>query len=375
MISRRQTRDMVLSNYLQMRAPLMVLDLDQDGVVIEANRYARSILGVDCIGQSFSCLILDFHNKFSLMDLRTKHAGTLLSFKSKDNYPVSMKIFYLPLGTGGLVIGEQNLEESEELHNSLLHLNNELNAISRDLQKKTIQLQQVNDLKNQFLGMAAHDLRNPLATVYTYIDILKDDLSSDSNSTFLEAFNDIQEQMQYMMNLVSNLLDYSVIEQGRLDLDLQPVEIQQLTSQAVQTNRLLSAKRSISIDLHINVEPCIIMIDLHKIRQVLNNLISNAVKFSPSGTAIVVLIDKHDASHIMISVIDQGPGVPAEMRNRIFVPFGKTNQQAFSGEKSTGLGLAICRKMVEAHGGAIGFESKPDCGSSFWFTLPIPVKT
>lgn len=375
MITRRQTRDMVLSNYLQMRAPLIVLDLDQDGLVTEANSYARTILGVDCIGQPFSGLILDFHNKFNLMDLRTKHAGALLSFKTTDNYPVSMKTRYLPLGTGGLVIGEQNLEESEELHNSLLHLNNELNTISRDLQKKTIQLQQVNDLKNQFLGMAAHDLRNPLATVYTYIDILRDDLNSESDGTVLEAFKEIQQQMKYMMNLVSNLLDYSVIEQGRLDLDLQPVEIYQLVSQTVQTNRLLSAKRNITITLQADNIPCIITIDLHKIRQVLNNLISNAVKFSPSDATVTVKVEKTGISTITIRVTDQGPGIPAEMRNRLFVPFGKTNQQSFSGEKSTGLGLAICRKMVEAHGGTIGIESQEERGSSFWFTLPLPAET
>lgn len=375
MISRRQTRDMVLSNYLQMRAPLILLDLDQDGLVTEANRYARNMLGTDCIGRPFSCLILDFHNKFSLMDLRTKHAGVLLSFKTKDNYPVSLKTFYLPLGTGGLVIGEQNLEESEELHNSLLHLNNELNTISRDLQKKTIQLQQVNDLKNQFLGMAAHDLRNPLATVYTYIDILRDDLHSDRDGTALEAFNEIQQQMKYMMNLVSNLLDYSVIEQGRLDLDKQPVEIHQLVSQAVQSNRLLSAKRNVTITLLADKTPCIIMIDLHKIRQVLNNLISNAVKFSPSDATVTVKVEKAEISSITISVTDQGPGIPDEMRNRLFVPFGKTNQQSFSGEKSTGLGLAICRKMIEAHGGTIGFESPAGQGSRFWFTLPLSATT
>lgn len=372
MIVQAGTRETVLSDYLKTHAHLMVLDLDQDGVVIEANRYARANLGSDCVGKPFADLIIDFHNSFSLEELRTQDNGTLMSFKTGNNYPVSMKIQYLPLHGGGLIIGEQNLDESLQLHTSLMRLNSELNTVSRDLQKKTVQLEQANNLKNQFLGIATHDLRSPLATVYAYIDLLRDDMDIDSNRPLFEAMGLIQHELKYMMNLVANLLDISVIEQGRLVLDKQPVSIRQLVSQAVQTNQLLSAKRNINILMQAVETDVEMMADPFKIRQVLNNLISNAVKYSPSDTTVTVAVETGAASGCCVRITDQGPGIPEDKRNRLFVPFGKTDQQSFSGEKSTGLGLAICRKIIEAHGGSIGMENAPCCGSSFWFTLPLP---
>ena len=370
MTAQRQMRDMIVANYLQSRAPILLLDLDEQGLVLEANQYARSLLGNDCIGRSIAQLVIDFHNRFDLARLRTHQHGELLSFISAGGAPLSLNVSFLPLGNEGVLVGEHNQQEAEELQTNLIRLNSELNTISRDLQKKTAQLQQANVLKNQFLGMAAHDLRNPLATIYAYIDLLKDDLNAMQGTLLAQPLQDIHQEVEYMLNLVSNLLDYSVIEQGRLDLDLQQIELRQLLNQVVQLNSLLAGKRGVMISLEVLHDPGSIEIDLYRIRQVLNNLISNAVKFSPSGSTVLITLTAKP-HELTISVQDAGPGIPPDELSRLFTPFGKTHHKAVSGDKSTGLGLAICRKMIEAHGGRIWVENAAEGGACFSFTLPV----
>jgi signal transduction histidine kinase len=370
MTVQRQMRDMVVANYLQSRAPILLLDLDEQGLVLEANQYARRLLGNDCVGRSISQLVLDFHNRFDLTKLRTMHHGELLSFITAAGAPVSLKVSFLPLGDAGILIGEHDQQETEELQTTLIRLNSDLNTISRDLQKKTAQLQQTNNLKNQFLGIAAHDLRNPLATIYSYIELLKEDLDAVQDITLVQPLQDIHEEVEYMLNLVSNLLDYSVIEQGHLELDLQEIELRQLLMQVVQLNSLLAKNRNITIRLEIRDDPGWIPIDLHRMRQVLNNLISNGIKYSPPDTTVLVTLTIEE-QNLTVSVQDQGPGIPPNELNRLFTPFGKTSQRAASGDKSTGLGLAICRKMIESHKGRIWVENLPEGGACFRFTLPV----
>lgn len=366
----RQMRDMVVANYLQLRAPMLLLDLDDQGLVLEANQYARKLLGNDCIGRSISLLVVDFRNRFDLTRLRTLQHDQLLSFITPAGAPVSLKVSFLPLGNAGILVGQHDLQEAEELHSTLLKLNSELNTISRDLQKRTAQLEQANTLKNRFLGIAAHDLRNPLASIYAYIELLKDDLASVQGSTLAQPLQDIQSEVEYMLNLVSNLLDYSVIEQGHLELELQEIDLQQLLNQVVQLNSLLAQKREVTIRLEIRDDPGFVLLDLYRIRQVLNNLISNAVKFSPPGCTVLVTL-LHDGETAIVSVQDQGAGIPADELGRLFTPFGKTHHKPVSGEKSTGLGLAICRNMVEAHNGRIWVENAVEGGACFRFTLPL----
>ncbi len=370
MINNRNMRDMVVASYLQLRAPILVLDLDENGMVVDANQYARKLLGQDCIGRSITMMIIDFKNRFDLARLRTHHHGNLLSFLTATGSPVSLRVSFLPLGSTGILVGEFDQHESEELQTTLIKLNSELNTISRDLQKKTIQLKQANDLKNQFLGMAAHDLRSPLAGIFAYIELLRDELRPVQGTHITEGLTEIHNEVRYMLNLVSNLLDYSIIEQGRLDLEIQAISIRELLQQAVQLNALLARKRSISIDLKIENDPGEVRLDLNRIRQVLNNLLSNAIKYTPEGKTVTICLSS-DEKELLLRVMDQGKGVPPDQLGKLFVPFGKTTSRALSGEKSTGLGLSICKRIVEEHGGRIWEENLPEGGACFNFTLPL----
>ncbi len=364
----RHMRDLVLLNYLQTKAPLVILELDEQGVVRGANQYACRLLGTECLGRALQLLVIDFDTPFTMARLRTLPAGSLLTVKEANGMPSSLRVQFLPLGNDGILVAEADLQDKDELNTTLLRLNSELSGISRELQKKTAQLQQANNLKNQFLGMAAHDLRNPLAGIYAYLDLIADDLAPTAEDTLCQALQEMKREVGYMLNLVSNLLDYSVIEQGHLHLTMQEVTLRELLQQVVQLQNLMTRKRQVEICLQMEYDPGVMLVDLNRIRQVLNNLLSNAAKYSPDS-GVIYLITARQGDALLIQIQDQGPGVPEHEQDKLFKPFGTTSTRAVDGDKSTGLGLSICKRIIDAHGGSIWEENLPHGGACFCFTL------
>lgn len=260
-------------------------------------------------------------------------------------------------------------EREIELYDELSRLNNELATAQRELARKNAELSRLNDLKNQFLGMAAHDLRNPLSVILTYSEFILDDETlalKDERREFLEI---IQSSSHFMLELVDDLLDISRIETGKLELDLWIADLPELVRQNVARNRVLAERKDIELVLQANEEIRQMMIDASKIEQVLNNLIGNAVKFSPAGSRVEISLQADD-EHALVKVQDHGPGIPPEEIGKIFLPFTRASTRSTAGEKGAGLGLAIVKRIVEGHGGRIWVESTPGVGSTFQFTLP-----
>lgn len=229
----------------------------------------------------------------------------------------------------------------------------------------------LNKQKDYLLGMVAHDLRSPISAMYGWADLLTSNrLNPEEYQEFATA---IQETSGKMLNLINNLLDISAIEQGELRLNLAPVDVGQFVGQVCRLNRRIG--RMEGIELATNVEPGLPqgLFDPNRIEQVLDNLIGNAFKFSAPGS-VVTLDVRHSEDALEFSVADQGQGIPPEDLEIIFQPFrGAHNAQSSSGEKSHGLGLTICKRIVELHGGRIGVTSAPGEGSCFTFTLPMNI--
>ena len=249
-------------------------------------------------------------------------------------------------------------------------LNNQLVAMQRELAKKNAELERLNALKNHFLGMAAHDLRNPLNVVYNYTEFLAETAQerlTEEEETFLQI---ILESSQFMVELVNDLLDVSKIESGKLELAWQPVDLAQLTERNVRLNRLLASKKDIDLVLEeVPEEMPPIVADPGKLEQVLNNLISNAVKYSPSGSRVAVRLQQQEEG-VLVAVEDEGIGIAAEEMDQLFRPFVTPAAKGTAGEKSTGLGLVIVRRIVEGHGGEIWVESEKGVGTTFTVWLP-----
>ncbi|HVG22244.1 MAG TPA: HAMP domain-containing sensor histidine kinase [Blastocatellia bacterium] len=256
------------------------------------------------------------------------------------------------------------------LYDELSRLNNELVTAQRELAKKNAELGRLNDQKNQLLGMAAHDLRNPLSAILTLSEFLLDQklhVTGDEQEEFIRR---IRSSSEFMLRLVNDLLDISKIEAGRLDLDLEATDLRAIIEDNVALNRILADKRQVRLSLVQDEDIPRLMLDPAKIEQVLNNLIVNAIKFSPSGGAVEVRLNKGE-NDVTISVSDQGPGIPEEEFHKLFNPFEKTSAKSASKEKGTGLGLAIVKKIVSGHQGKIRVESQVGKGSTFHVTLPL----
>ena len=227
------------------------------------------------------------------------------------------------------------------------------------------QLSRANADKNKFLGMAAHDLRNPLASIRGLAEFLSDGTVGALTPDQRELVNLIHQASQSMVTLVNDLLDVATIESGELKLQPAPASLADLIEKSVTLNALESARKHTQI---VCTEPPAappITVDAEKIRQVIDNLLSNAVKYSPPASTIRVSLALKDDGTQVISVRDQGPGIPENERDRLFKDFGRLSAVPTGGEKSTGLGLAICRKIVEAHHGAIVAENHPAGGCEF----------
>jgi signal transduction histidine kinase len=173
-----------------------------------------------------------------------------------------------------------------------------------------------------------------------------------------------------MLSLVNDLLDVSVIESGQLDLEPAPVDLAQFLKEAHASASILATGKSIEVKLDLEPNLPTVHMDPKRIDQVIENLVSNAIKFSHPNT-VVTIRAKRAGNEVEISVADQGQGIPEEEIGKVFVDFGKTSTRPTAGEKSTGLGLAIVKRLVEAHKGRIRLETHPGRGSTFTFTLPL----
>ena len=237
------------------------------------------------------------------------------------------------------------------------------------IERQNQELYRLNEVKNTFLGIAAHDLRGPIGFIQMITNFLLDTSEEPVTEDELKSFlNDINQQANHMLELIDDLLDVSQIEAGKLNLNLEMVEIDNLVNEAVNRHTKMAACKGTRVLLESCV-PGLVKADPARLRQVIDNLISNAVKYSPPGSKVYVGL-RRTHEEWRINVRDEGPGLTSEDRQHLFQSFARLSARPTGGEKSVGLGLAITRRMVEAHGGKIGVDSEPGQGADFWFTLP-----
>ncbi len=232
------------------------------------------------------------------------------------------------------------------------------------------ELGQANADKNKFLGLAANDLRNPLASIYQLAKFLQDGTTGPLPADQLDLVQTIFSTSQSMLGMVNELLDVVTIESGELKLLVEPTNLASLIERCVYVINIDAAKKKSRIVFTPPAEIVVAQVDPAKIKQVIDNLLTNAVKYSPPGSVIRVhLLPPTDAAGPALGVIDQGPGIPESERDKLFRDFGRLSVKPTGGEKSTGLGLAICRKIVDAHGATIVAENQPAGGCEFRVTL------
>lgn len=263
-------------------------------------------------------------------------------------------------------------DRSSQHFDELSLLNNELATSQRELARSNADLERLNRQKNELLGIAAHDLRNPLQVILIYSQFLIEEAAGSLDPKHLEFMRAIRRSSEFMLRLVDDLLDMARIEAGTLELNLAPVDLGRLVERNVALNRVLAEPKGTRIELYgANGDGTAgdMVLDPAKIEQVLNNLIGNAVKYSPPGSTVEVRLAAADDG-ASIAVRDQGEGIAAEEMDRLFEPFRTGQARATSGEGSAGLGLAIVKRIVEGHRGEIRVEPADGGGSVFQVFLP-----
>ncbi|NCC25185.1 MAG: hybrid sensor histidine kinase/response regulator [Deltaproteobacteria bacterium] len=267
------------------------------------------------------------------------------------------------------LMARQQERESEDILEELALVNNELTNAQRTLAKKNEELARLNAQKSAFLGMAAHDLRNPLGAILNFASIIRADMGPEAAepATMLER---IEVLSRTSLRMVDDFLDATVLESGRLDLKTEPLDLVAGTRAGLVLHRLSASKKSMELDLVVREERIPVLADEEKLSQVLDNLLSNAIKYSPKGSKIRVEVQV-DGPWGMVAVEDQGPGIPEKDRDAVFDLFVKSTSKTTGGEKSSGIGLAIVKRIVDAHGGNIRVDGGADGGARFVVRLPL----
>jgi signal transduction histidine kinase len=279
----------------------------------------------------------------------------------------------------GLIHVVHNVTEMGRLEQQVTQHRNELRLLRDQLAKQNLELAATNaelrrldQLKSEFVSVAAHELRSPLTSIIGYVEILLDedtDPLTDQQRDFLHV---VQRGAHRLQSITNNLLDVTRIETGRVELWLEPTDLPALMeSAASEFGPQLEAKaQRLTLRAVPGLPPA--LCDQVRAAQIISNLLSNANKYTPEGGLIVVSVTQaQEPGFLQVSVADNGVGISPEDAEKLFTRFFRAESARLSRATGAGLGLHITRSLVEQHGGRIWVESEPDHGSTFYVTFPI----
>lgn len=220
----------------------------------------------------------------------------------------------------------------------------------------------------EHIGMMSHDLRAPVGKVLQWSEeLLRTCGSFDAQDRF--ALGQIRDSSRYILHLLSELMDSALLDAGRVRLAAAPADVAPALLAAIERNRDGAARKGIAIELAPLAPGLRACMDAARFGRIVDNLLTNAVKFSKGGTTVLVSARRAEA-FIEVAVTDQGEGIPADQHVRLFRKFSRTTVRPTAGEETSGLGLYIVRELVRLHGGEVSVSSEPGSGSTFAFTLP-----
>jgi len=249
-------------------------------------------------------------------------------------------------------------------------LKKEITNLKEELAVNNSEIVHLKAVKNQFIGMVAHDLRNPLGVILSYSELLIDENEDKLTDVQKDFAGRIHSSTEFMLKLIEDLIDISQLDAGKLSLNAEILDIVSLITENIKRNKELAAKKNISIQIGCSEAIIYVYADANRLDQVFSNLLSNAIKFSDPGAAVNVQLSKVN-DNVHIKVTDYGMGIASKALDKIFIPFEETPGKGTRGEKGTGLGLPIGKRIIEEHNGEIWVESVTGKGTSFTVSLPL----
>jgi PAS domain S-box-containing protein len=260
--------------------------------------------------------------------------------------------------------------QEERLYYAVARDNTQRHGIEEELRVAKEAADYANQAKSDFLSRMSHELRTPLTSVLGFSQLLEMETLDPKDQR--EAIRQIRKAGQHLLDLINEVLDIARVESGRMSMSMEPVLVAAVIVDATDLVRPLADQREIVMRV-LGSEREFghhVLADRQRLKQVLLNLLANAVKYCGGGCTVSIQAEERSGAVLRLSVRDTGPGIPAELGDRVFTPFDRLGAEG-RGEEGTGMGLALSKRLVEAMGATIGYESEEGHGTTFWVDLPI----
>jgi signal transduction histidine kinase len=262
------------------------------------------------------------------------------------------------------------LGELEEKREELERVNHQLNETNRELNEANAKLRELSEMKEEFLALTTHDLRSPLTVISGVISFFTSGRLGELSPEQKNMVSMMERNTQSLIELVNDLLDASKLESGTMRLDIASIDLRGVIDELRETMLPTAKEKGIELVENLPADLPAVKADRAKLRRIILNLLSNALKFTQKGGRVEVRAEREEGG-VRISVSDTGVGIASEDVARLFDKYEQARSRATRGEKGTGLGLYITRQLVELHGSEIKVESEIGKGSTFSFTLPV----
>ena len=350
------------------------------GLVRDANPRTAALVGAEVdslVGQPFSVLAATGAPSFDEIIEQAKapdgvtYGDTLI--RRTDGNPIHVDM-YASLAVAGdeemLVITLREVSERRRMREALEKSNQELRRQRSEFERVNAQLARGSDVKSQYLADVSHEIRTPLNAINGFAELLADESFgelTEQQSTFVR---DIMDAGRHLLQLINDVIDLAKVEAGKIAMEPEPAAMNRVVEQAVRVIRGSARNKSISVRVFPDEREPVAMVDDRRTKQVLFNLLTNAIRYAPEGTSVDLTVATVDEEWVKVSVHDSGVGIAPADQERIFEEFVRVGPVSdYPG--GAGLGLPLSRRLVELQGGQIGVDSMPGAGSTFWFTAPI----
>jgi CheY-like chemotaxis protein len=244
--------------------------------------------------------------------------------------------------------------------------------LNRDLELANRELASASHLKSQFLANMSHELRTPLNSIIGYSELILDEMYGPLTDKQRDRLQKVHRNGKNLLSLINDILDLSKIEAGRMELDIKPVDIQEMIESVLATVQPLAQEKDLELRTVIPPDLPLVNGDADRLRQIILNLASNAVKFTGDGSITLEAGISADRKSLELKVIDTGIGIPPELQEAVFDEFRQVDNTSTREYGGTGLGLAISRRLARLHGGNVLLSSSQGVGSTFTVILPLP---